>query len=618
MALSLFSCARTVFPDRAADPGQAPTAPGPWVRIRPPEPFGPGRDASGLRAGSRFLRGPPTPIVSSTRPQSHPSLGPRTAPRLASPGLLLRAVLLFGLLLVASSALFPGSALAQDPPPANDPSGSARLIYEGRQVASIGFSLRADGPRFALAPVAQVLGVELRIGPLGDAHTLIFEGQKVIVGPDSPSVVVISPDGTLHEELTRLEAPPIKTAFGLEVPLDFLELTFGDELGFEFDWSFRNLQLELRRRDLRQLSGSIKLVHQHRASTVEILFSESPRYRFETLPGAVEVRLVGDSLALDRPFSRPADPLVTNIVTSPTRIRIELMENARAFEPRLVPRGGSVSMVIDVLRQSSTPKRSTEETPDRPTVDPLTGGIRTIVIDPGHGGEETGAVGASGTLEKELTLVIARLLSTRLQQRMPVRVVLTRDSDVDLPLETRVAIANENKADLFISLHFNSYFGSRARGAETYFLSREASDQMAARSAEVENRSAGTEEGAGDGDLDLILWDLAQSYHLNESQRFASLVQEELNKALGLRDRGVRQAPFKVLMGANMPAVLVELGFLSNPDEEAKLQSPTYLAQLADALVRAVTRLETQLEARSARSDSDRGPSDGGGPGGER
>ena len=476
-----------------------------------------------------------------------------------------------------------------------DPSGMARLLFEGNPVASVGFSLRADGPRFALAPIAQVLGVGLRVGPLGDAHTLLFDDRHVIVGPDDPSMVVIPQDGSSREELSRLEQPPVKTARGLEVPLEFLSRTFGEQLGYDFDWSYRNLELVLRKRELRELRGSINLVHQHRASTLEVVFSEQPRYRFEELPGAVEIRLVGDSLILDEPFSRPADPLVTQVLTAPTRIRVELTEDAKAFEPRLISRGGKTSLVIDIFRQRGSRNRETRSaTAGAP--DPRPEGIRTIVLDPGHGGDESGAVGPAGSEAKDLTLDIARLLRTRLERRLPVRVVLTRERDVDLPLETRVALANENKADLFISLHFNSYPGTRARGAETYFLSREASDQVAARSAEVENRSAAP---SGErGDLELILWDLAQSYHLGESQRFANLVQEELNRALGIRDRGVRQAPFRVLMGADMPAVLVELGFISNPEEEARLRNPSYLAELADALVRAVMRLESQLEAR--------------------
>ncbi len=515
---------------------------------------------------------------------------------------------------------FPDEVKAQDPPPAAaetstvNPAGSARLMFEGKQVAGVGFSLRNDGPRFTLAPIAQVLGVELRIGPLGDSHTLIFDNKKILLGPDDPTVVTVNSDGQVTEEITRLRLAPIKTARGLEVPLEFLRWALGDEMGYELDWSFRNLELVLARRELRELTGSINLVHQYRISTVEIEFSDKPRFRFETLPTGVEVRLVGDSLTLDSPFSRPADPLVTNIVTQPTRIRIDLTEDAVAGEPRLVPRGAKTSMVIEIYRQRGKRADTGTETSAR-SVDPLTTGLRRIVLDPGHGGAETGALGQGGAVESHLTLLMARLLKTRLEQRLPVQVELTRTTDVDVPHDHRVAFANEVKADLFISLHFNSYRGSRARGAETFFLSRSASDQLAAQLAERENASGAKTGGEPSSDLGLILWDLAQSYHLTESQRFASLVQEELNQALGLRNRGVRQAPFRVLMGANMPAVLVELGFLSNPEEAAKVQSPAYQIQLADALVRAISRFKTQLEARQAGgAESPDVPSTGGRP----
>jgi N-acetylmuramoyl-L-alanine amidase len=139
----------------------------------------------------------------------------------------------------------------------------------------------------------------------------------------------------------------------------------------------------------------------------------------------------------------------------------------------------------------------------------------------------------------------------------------------------------------------------------------QASDAAAASAAAIENAPAPAAEGmaaaGGAGadplyDLQLILWELAQSHHLAESQRLAALIQEELNSTLSLRDRGVRQAPFRVLMGAAMPAVLVELGFLSNPEEEARLQNPAYRAELIEALVRAITRYRAQGEA--ARSDA--------------
>lgn len=491
---------------------------------------------------------------------------------------------------------------APDPPPAEaaavSPSGSAGLIFEGRPVANVGFSLRADGPRFALSPIARVLGVELRVGPLGQSHTLLFEGgEEILLGPDEPTYVVETEEGVERHGLRRA---PVRTVHGLEVPVEFLERAFGDRLDFDFSWDASRLELTLARRELRDIRGAITLVHQFGGSTLELRLSDRPRFRFEPTADGAELRLLGTRLTLDRPFSRPADPLVRDVEVGPSTIRLRLAENAVAVEPRLVPTGASYSLVVDIRRGA----RSARDEPRRelPVPDPRPAGLRVIVLDPGHGGVETGAVGSNGAVEAQLTLMMAELLERRLEQRLPVEVELTRRSDVDLPLESRVAYANEAKADLFVSLHFNSYAGSRAHGAETYFLSREASDQLAARSAEVENASAAdADESAELADLELILWDLAQTYHLGESQRLANLVQEELNQTLGLRDRGVRQAPFKVLMGAKMPAVLVELGFLSNPEEEQKLQSPAYLARLADSLVRSITRFKTQLEARERR-----------------
>ena len=194
--------------------------------------------------------------------------------------------------------------------------------------------------------------------------------------------------------------------------------------------------------------------------------------------------------------------------------------------------------------------------------------------------------------------MLARALRSRLEERLPVRVVLTRNEDVDLPLDTRTSIANQQKADLFISLHLNSVQDPSARGAETYFLSLQASDEGAARAAAKENENEPLAQADGDPlyDLQLILWDLAQSHYLAESQRLASLVQDELNQALSLRNRGVKQAPFRVLLGAAMPAVLVECGFLSNPEEESRLLDSQYRAQLVDALVRAILRFRAQVE----------------------
>ncbi len=485
--------------------------------------------------------------------------------------------------------------------------GVAELMLEGRSVTAVPASQYPDGPRFALQPIAEALGVELRIGPLGDSHTLVYEDRQIILGPAQALMITVAPDGRTQKEISRLRHIPVRDASGLKVSLDLLSRAIGEPLNYQFDWRPEALDLVVSRPELRRLTGEISLVHQHQVSSIVIELSESPRYRVERSPEALEIRLIGDRL--EEPFIVPeaSDPLVPAIVVAADRLRFDLAADAVADEPRLLssPRP---RLVIEVSRRA-VPKEIPASSPRRqPTRRP---GIRTIVLDPGHGGVETGAIGPGGSAEAQLNLQVARALRGQLERRLPVKVVMTRSDDVDIPLETRAAIANEHRADLFISLHFNSSFGSRAHGAETYFLSREASDQIAAEVAAAENRLT-SPAAAPELDLQMILWDLAQSYHLAESQRFANLVQEELNLTLGLRDRGVKQAPFHVLMGAKMPAVLVELGFLSNPEEEAKLESPIYRAELVDALVRAVIRFKKQVEGQSV---AQQGSEAGGGNG---
>ncbi len=221
---------------------------------------------------------------------------------------------------------------------------------------------------------------------------------------------------------------------------------------------------------------------------------------------------------------------------------------------------------------------------------------RVVVIDPGHGGIELGAVGPKGLREKDVALDIARRLQRALGREDGVIAVLTRDEDRLVPLDERAAIANHNRAELFVSIHLNASRRTGAVGAETYFLSPDATDDEARTLAALENRASGVEEARpaepaapSDRDLDLVLWDLAQNQYLAESGRLAESVQEEMNALAGTKDRGVRQAPFRVLMGATMPAILVEVGFLTSPEEEERLRDSAHLDRVAQAIARAVS-----------------------------
>jgi len=219
--------------------------------------------------------------------------------------------------------------------------------------------------------------------------------------------------------------------------------------------------------------------------------------------------------------------------------------------------------------------------------------LRTVVIDPGHGGLETGAKGKFGNLEKDITLAISLKLKALIEKDMGFEVVLTRDRDVDVSNENRSAIANNHKAGLFISIHANGSVQRKAAGSETFFLSLNATDEETRRLAYLENNSSELQsriDPSSDDDLMMILWDMAQNAYIKESSRLAELVQGELDAMLGTRNRGIKQAPFKILTGVACPAILVEAAFISNPDEEQKLASDEFQSKVAEAIYRGLGR----------------------------
>jgi N-acetylmuramoyl-L-alanine amidase len=224
----------------------------------------------------------------------------------------------------------------------------------------------------------------------------------------------------------------------------------------------------------------------------------------------------------------------------------------------------------------------------------------TVVVDPGHGGDDEGARGAHGVVEKELVLDVARRLRRHLNAA-GVQVLLTRERDVYVPLVDRTTIANEARGDLFISIHANAAPARAARGIETYFLSLEASDDAARQVAARENaafRDLAIAAVASDDPLVGILGDLAAAERMQESDEFARLTQHELASLDGAPSRGVKQAPFVVLMGLEMPAALVEIGFVSNPHDAQALAADERRERIAQALSRAVLEFARRYDAR--------------------
>jgi N-acetylmuramoyl-L-alanine amidase len=214
--------------------------------------------------------------------------------------------------------------------------------------------------------------------------------------------------------------------------------------------------------------------------------------------------------------------------------------------------------------------------------------IGKIVIDPGHGGHDTGTIGPNGLEEKDLVLEVGRRLGKLLETRLGSEVVYTRKDDTFIPLETRTAIANQQRADLFISIHANSSRDPDARGVETYYLNFTSSPEaleVAARENAVSEKSI--------YELQDLVKKIALKEKIEESREFAGDVQASLHSGLaaknpGIRDRGVKKAPFIVLIGANMPSILAEISFVSNPGDERRLETSEYRQRIAESLYRGI------------------------------
>jgi N-acetylmuramoyl-L-alanine amidase len=214
-----------------------------------------------------------------------------------------------------------------------------------------------------------------------------------------------------------------------------------------------------------------------------------------------------------------------------------------------------------------------------------------VVIDPGHGGVDPGAIGAGGTQEKEIVLRVGLALREALRARGGYRVIMTRDGDRFVRLSDRVRIARRANADLFISLHADAAAGRTARGAGVYTLSEKSSDREAAALARRENRSdiiAGVDLSDEADDVTSILIDLAQRETMNQSATLAQIVIVELGERVTMRTNPHRFAGFRVLKAPDVPSVLVEIGFLTNRQEEAQLNSARTRRQIAEGLAAAI------------------------------
>jgi N-acetylmuramoyl-L-alanine amidase len=465
------------------------------------------------------------------------------------------------------------------------------LSREGRKPLPV--TLINNQEYVAVDDINTAFGTSSKEDRLAGGLTMTARGQTLILTADQN---VLSVSG----RLVSLPAPVLRRDNRWLVPVDFLPRALSQAIATRIDY----------RRGVRLLIvGEMRVprvVARVDAGTtnVAVTFEITPNTdaKVAPQPGRLVVQFDADALELSVPLL-PQQSFLTSIVPGETPSTVVMTLGPRYASHRVITTqadAGSGRVTIDLLPPTTeaAPTPAPSPAPDTRLVIPTQGpstGLRTVVIDPGHGGDELGTQGPRGTLEKEITLQVSRRLRTLIETRLGLKVFLTREDDRTLSTDERSAFANNHRADVLLSIHANSAVRPSVRGAEVYYLTVERADAEARKKAE-ESTTTLPALGGGSRAIDLILWETAQTRYLEQSAALAAFIEQSLATRVEMSPRAVQQAPFRVLVGANMPAALVEIGYLSNADQETQLTTADYQDQVAQALLDALIRFRELLE----------------------
>ena len=445
----------------------------------------------------------------------------------------------------------------------------------------------------AVDDINAAFGTTAREDRLAGGLTITARGQSIVLTADQNVVSVAG-------RLVSLPAPPLRRDNRWYVPADFLPRALSGAIG---------TRLDLRRNMRLLIVGDMRVPRvvarvDAGSTNVAVTFEVTPNTegRVTAQAGRLIVTFDADAVDLSVPLV-PPQGFLTSISPGDTPQSVVLAVGARTALHRVTTTqadAGSGRLTIDLLPATTdaAPTPPPSPAPDTrlviPTLGPSTG-LRTVVIDPGHGGEALGTQGVKGTLEKEITLSVARRLRTLIETRLGLKVFLTREDDRTMDLDERSAFANNHHADVFLSIHANSAVRPALKGAEVYYLTVERADEEARKKAD-ESATTLPALGGGSRAIDLILWETAQARYLEQSAALAGFIQQSLAGRVEMSPRPLQQLPLRVLVGANMPAALVEIGYLSNTDQETQLTTAAYQDQVAQALLDALIKFRGLLE----------------------
>jgi N-acetylmuramoyl-L-alanine amidase len=426
--------------------------------------------------------------------------------------------------------------------------------------------------------------------------TVTYRGRTIVLSTQQ-SIASVS------GRVVTLPAPVTRAGRRLLVPVEFLSRALAPIYDRRIDLRRPSRLLIVGDMNVPRVVARVDAPGPPTRATIEI----TPAAQVVVTPdvGRVIVRIEADALDL----SLPADGggLIDQIRAGDQATSVVLILAGGAGTPKsaTITSDGATHINLEVPSATAPPTDTTAApaAPIPPTVDqpPVTGRRRfaLVVLDPGHGGSDTGVRTADGLQEKELTLDVARRLKQRLETRLGVRVILTRDEDRALGPDERAAFANNSKADLFLSLHANGALGPAMSGAEVYFLSLDREGERVRRTATADAVSVPALGGIR-RTLEVVPWNLAQAAHIDHSATLAQMLEEELMRHVPMSPRAVQRSGMRVLTGANMPAALVEMAYLTNADQAAKARGDDFRNATADALYEAVARFRTYADEKIA------------------
>ncbi|CAN5869872.1 hypothetical protein BH24ACI5_BH24ACI5_25180 [soil metagenome] len=437
---------------------------------------------------------------------------------------------------------------------------------------------------FAVDDLARLFNLTAKEDTIAGGLTITVRGQSILLSPNQEIASVAG-------RLISLPAPPARERRAWFVPVDFVSRALAPVAG---------TPIELRKPSRLILVGDIRVPRvagriEQLGALARLTLDVAPTTKYAvTQEGSrLLVRFEADALDASLPASPGPDLIAAVRPEGPAGIAVELGPRYASFRSSDLPgdRGGLRIVVEVVAKTTDAPVAPAPAAPpaDAPPLLDLApaGALRTVVIDPGHGGADLGARGAGGGEEKSVSLAVARRLKSALEARLGVRVILTREGDAALGLDERAAVANNNKADLFISLHANASLRPTAEGAQVFYLSLEEYGDEARRAASTPAETVAV-FGGGSRNIEVVPWRFAQAQHIERSATFARTVEAALRGRVTMSPRGLQQGPLRVLVGANMPAILIEMGYLTNPAQAGQLASDTYQNAVVQSIVDAV------------------------------